>query len=109
MRIFFAVFFGIIAAVVALYVAGSSCVTYQAHSEAREKAEALKLDSLLLAGACKTLDAAERKEIADTLDSDLERYERLLVEAGDDYSQASLSRVGLENQFRVDGCYPAGR
>jgi len=102
---FLAGFFGVIAAVVVLVLAGNAYLTYQAHEEARGKAESLKHDALLLASGCRVLDVDDRTEVARTLDADLDTYEKLLLDAGDDYGQADLGRAGLENQFRFNGCY----
>ena len=105
-KTFLAVSFGIIAAVLVLYLAGSAYLTYRAHSDAQDKADRLKDDALMLAAGCAVSDPDAREEAERLLETDLETYENLLQEAGVDSSQVQLSRVALENQLRLKGCFP---
>jgi hypothetical protein len=107
MKTFFAVFFGIIAAAVVLFVAATSYLRFDRQTTARVKADALKRRDLVTAGLCSTFSPEFLREQNKILDDDLDTYAALLADAGDDPAQVEMARATLENQFRAKGCYPA--
>jgi hypothetical protein len=81
-------------------------VRYETRTQAQAKADRLKSTSLLLAATCRAEGPDSLTATRALLDSDLDKYEELLDQAGEDSVQVRTSRFALENQFQADGCYP---